>query len=311
MDLHLLKLKVVIVMSNIQKYINDIIDKKLKTATILKHVRGEVVDIDENNEYANVNINGKTLKLVNKSNEELSSGDEVTIHYWTNVGNGWIALRHGLSTLTSNQLSVDNAVILTAKQSSALTTSTDTVDTYKALIVKYGADNNCILINGYVVYPITVSDTALSDKDSSYKTMVSNANISYQTIVLKELKEDNTVTNETYHEEFMLKEWDGSNWYRYTGTVQESNRNVVMPKYVWQYNGDGVLKLFFKTVYAPNSVEKSNNFEYGCADVVLVREIPTSSVYAPDYISLTVGFASEEEYKYALITTTRSEVEEV
>lgn len=298
-------------MSNIQKYINDIIDKKLKTATILKHVRGEVVDIDENNEYANVNINGKTLKLVNKSNEELSSGDEVTIHYWTNIGNGWIALRHGLSTLTSNQLSVDNAVILTAKQSSALTTSTDTVDTYKTLIVKYGADNNCILINGYVVYPITVSDTALSDKDSSYKTMVSNANISYQTIVLKELKEDNTVTNETYNEEFMLKEWDGSNWYRYTGTVQESNRNVVMPKYMWQYNGDGVLKLFFKTVYAPNSVEKSNNFEYGCADVVLVREIPTSSVYAPDYISLTVGFASEEEYKYALITTTRSEVEEV
>lgn len=298
-------------MSNIQKYINDIIDKKLKTATILKHVRGEVVDIDENNEYANVNINGKTLKLVNKSNEELSSGDEVTIHYWTNVGNGWIALRHGLSTLTSNQLSVDNAVILTAKQSSALTISTDTVDTYKTLIVKYGADNNCILINGYVVYPITVSDTALSNKDSSYKTMVSNANISYQTIVLKELKEDNTVTNETYHEEFMLKEWDGSNWYRYTGTVQESNRNVVMPKYVWQYNGDGVLKLFFKTVYAPNSIEKSNNFEYGCADVVLVREIPTSSVYAPDYISLTVGFASEEEYKYALITTTRSEVEEV
>lgn len=298
-------------MSNIQKYINDIIDKKLKTATILKHVRGEVVDIDENNEYANVNINGKTLKLVNKSNEELSSGDEVTIHYWTNVGNGWIALRHGLSTLISNQLSVDNAVILTAKQSSALTTSTDTVDTYKALIVKYGADNNCILINGYVVYPITVSDTALSDKDSSYKTMVSNANISYQTIALKALKEDNTVTNETYHEEFMLKEWDGSNWYRYTGTVQESNRNVVMPKYVWQYNGDGALKLFFKTVYAPNSVEKSNNFEYGCADVILVREIPTSSVYAQDYISLTVGFASEEEYKYALITTTRSEVEEV
>lgn len=298
-------------MSDIQKYINDIIDKKLKTATILKHVRGEVVDIDENNEYANVNINGKTLKLVNKSNEELSSGDEVTIHYWTNVGNGWIALRHGLSTLTSNQLSVDNAVILTAKQSSALTTSTDTVDTYKALIVKYGADNNCILINGYVVYPITVSDTALSDKDSSYKTMVSNANISYQTIVLKALKEDNTVTNETYHEEFMLKEWDGSNWYRYTGTVQESNRNVVMPKYVWRYNGDGALKLFFKTVYAPNSVEKSNNFEYGCADVILVREIPTSSVYAPDYISLTVGFASEEEYKYALITTTRSEIEEV
>lgn len=298
-------------MSNIQKYINDIIDKKLKTATILKHVRGEVVDIDENNEYANVNINGKTLKLVNKSNEELSSGDEVTIHYWTNVGNGWIALRHGLSTLTSNQLSVDNAVILTAKQSSALTTSTDTVDTYKALIVKYGADNNCILINGYVVYPIIVSDAALSDKGSSYKTMVSNANISYQTIVLKALKEDNTVTNETYHEEFMLKEWDGSNWYRYTGTVQESNRNVVMPKYVWQASGDGVLKLFFKTIYAPNSTEKSNNFEYGCADVILVREIPTSSVYVPDYISLTVGFASEEEYKYALITTTRSEVEEV
>lgn len=298
-------------MSNIQKYINDIIDKKLKTATILKHVRGEVVDIDENNEYANVNINGKTLKLVNKSNEELSSGDEVTIHYWTNVGNGWIALRHGLSTLTSNQLSVDNAVILTAKQSSALTTLTDTVDTYKALIVKYGADNNCILINGYVVYPIIVSDAALSDKGSSYKTMVSNANISYQTIVLKALKEDNTVTNETYHEEFMLKEWDGSNWYRYTGTVQESNRNVVMPKYVWQASGDGVLKLFFKTIYAPNSTEKSNNFEYGCADVILVREIPTSSVYVPDYISLTVGFASEEEYKYALITTTRSEVEEV
>lgn len=298
-------------MSDIQKYINDIIDKKLKTATILKHVRGEVVDIDENNEYANVNINGKTLKLVNKSNEELSSGDEVTIHYWTNVGNGWIALRHGLSTLTSNPLSVDNAVILTAKQSSALTTSTDTVDTYNALIVKYGADNNCILINGYVVYPITVSDAALSDKDSSYKTIVSNANISYQTIVLKALKEDNTVTNETYHEEFMLKEWDGSNWYRYTGTVQESNRNVVMPKYVWQASGDGVLKLFFKTIYAPNSTEKSNNFEYGCADVILVREIPTSSVYVPDYISLTVGFASEEEYKYALITTTRSEVEEV
>lgn len=298
-------------MSDIQKYINDIVDKKLKTATILKHVLGEVVDIDGNNEYANVNINGKTLKLINKSNEELSSGDEVTIHYWTNVGNGWIALRHGLSTLTSNQLSVDNAVILTAKQSSTLTTSTDTVDTYKNLIVKYGADNNCILINGYVVYPMTVSDTALSDKDSSYKTMVSNANISYQTMTLKELKEDNTVADETYQEEFMLKDWDGSNWYRYTGTVQESDRNVVMPKYVWQYNGDGALKLFFKTVYAPNSVEKSNNFEYGCADVILVREISTSSVYAPDYISLTVGFASEEEYKYALITTTRSEIEEV
>lgn len=309
MDLHLLKLKVVIAMSNIQKYINDIIDKKLKTATILKHVRGEIVSIDENNEYAGVNVNGKTLNLINKSNEELSVGDEVTIHYWTNIGNGWIALRHGLTTLNSNRLAIQDAVVLNDKQAAALTVGTETIDNYKNLSVKYGADENCILLNGYVVYPISVLESSLLNKDTDYQQMVKKANINYQTLTVDELKEDNSIKQETYHEEFIQKEWDGSNWHRYTACVQETTKKVVMPEYIWKYSGDGSLKLFFTAIYAPSSVGKARYFEHGCADIVLVRDM-VNAAYTPEYIVFTAGFKSTAEYEYALTVATRSLVEE-
>ena len=97
-------------------------------------------------------------------------------------------------------------------------------------------------------------------------------------------------------------------WDEYDGCVRKSTKEVVMPKYVWQYKGSASLKLFYKTIYSPLSGGNADYFPYGCADIIVARS-STNSNYTPDYITATVGFKSEEEYNYAVTVTTKSGVE--
>lgn len=296
----------------IQDLINDMIQEKIKSSEILKHVRGVVSEVDENNEFATVQVNQNYLTLVNKANEELIIGDEVTIHYWTNIGNGWIALRHGVSNLKSKTLSVDTAAVLSLSQSDEVTSDTDIIATYDNLTAKYGGDENAIIINGYVVYPMSVSDDSLNNKDTDYNNMVTNAKIGYKEVLLNELSsDDNTVIAERYSEEYIGKYWDGDDqvWYTEHGCVKNSTNEIVMPKSALHYLYEANLKLFYKSIYS-SATEKSALFEHGCADIIIARKNSKLS-YAPDFISLTVGFSSDDEYNYAIATSVKSEVTKV
>ena len=297
-------------MDGIQSYINNVINKRINSGEVLKHVRGVVIGIDENNEYAVVDIGNREVTLVNKSGEELVISDEVTIYYWTNIGNGWIAIRHGLANLNAKLLSINNAAVMSVSQSDKLTVETNTIATYENLIAKYGADENSIIINGFIAYPISISETSLANKDGSYKTMVRNAKVGYKEVIFDELNADNSVIEEKYSEVFMFKEWDSDDmtWNEYDGCVKKSTKEVVMPAYVWQHTGSARLKLFYKAIYSPLSGGKADYFSYGCADIIVARS-STNSNYTPDYITTTVGFKSEEEYNYAITVTTKSEVE--
>lgn len=297
-------------MDEIQSYINNVINKRINSGEVLKHVRGVVEGVDENNEYAVVDIGNREVTIVNKSGEELAVNDEVTIYYWTNINNGWIAIRHGLANLNAKSLSINSAAVMSTSQSDKLTVETNTIATYENLIAKYGADENSIIINGFITYPISISETSLMNKDDFYKAMVRNAKVGYKEVIFDELNADNSVIEEKYSEILMLKTWDSDSmtWDAYDGCVRKSTKEVVMPKYVWQYKGSASLKLFYKTIYSPLSGGNADYFPYGCADIIVARS-STNSNYTPDYITATVGFKSEEEYNYAVTVTTKSEVE--
>lgn len=296
-----------------QNYINNIIEKKLKSGEVLKHVRGIVESVDENNEYAVINADNSKVTLVNKSNEELATCDEVTIHYWTNIGNGWIALRHGLSNIGAKSIAINNAAVMSVSQADKLTVKSGTIAASGDLTVKYGADNNAIIINGYVAYPFSISGGSLTDRDNDYKDMINNAKIGYKEIILNELSDTgNSAVEEKYSEEFMLKEWDDVNktWNRHMGCVKDSTKEVVMPEHPQLHTGRASLKLFYKAIYSPLSNDKTDIFPYGYADIIIARSSSSSS-YTPDYISATVGFKSNAEYNYALSAATRSNVEKM
>jgi len=62
---------------------------------MIKHCRGKITNVSEGSKYADVDVNGKSMRFPNKTASELTAGEEVEIRYWTNISNGWIAMKTG------------------------------------------------------------------------------------------------------------------------------------------------------------------------------------------------------------------------
>lgn len=61
----------------------------------IKHCRGKITNVSEGSKYADVDVNGKSMRFPNKTASELTAGEEVEIRYWANISNGWIAMKAG------------------------------------------------------------------------------------------------------------------------------------------------------------------------------------------------------------------------
>lgn len=300
-------------MQNIETLISQIVSNKFKNGEILKHVRGKVVSV-EDNDFAKVNVQNKEITLINKSGEELATDDEVTIHYWTNIGNGYIALRHGLSNLQAGVLSVDRAAILTSKQNSLLTAASETIDTDSKnnVTVNYGDNNNTIFVNGFVANPITVSD--ISSTSSAFINMVNSipTALTYNEVELLEVNDAGDLYSQRYYTTVSTKTYmaNYNEWWYYGCCMKEgvSGALLTSPNQYYRSNPSSGLRvaLFYKNIYSPNLDGISSAFKYGAVDLLLVY-ISNSMKYA----EIQCGFSSSEEFEYALSATSKSDVEKV
>lgn len=94
-----------------REIIDSAISNKINCADILKREIGIVNELLDDGLRAKVKVNDSVLSFLNKCGEELSVGDEVEINYWTNIGNGYIAVKHGLPTPMGTGARIDNAVV--------------------------------------------------------------------------------------------------------------------------------------------------------------------------------------------------------
>ncbi len=303
---------------DINKLIDQAIQEKMKSTEILKHVRGTVVSFDEDCISVVVDVYGKQVTVINKSGEELSEGDEVTIHYWTNISNGYIAVRHGISNLKSGSLTIDRASILTTRQNSLIAHAQELVDTDKEnnVIVNYGDNCNRILVNGYFVSPLTAQNINITSSD--FKNMVNTVpnDLLYQEITLIEFDTtNNAISTQRYYTmlanaRFSFYNGNYTLFYTPCGMKEGLSSIFLKTSKSWQYNcaSDTKLALFYSSIHAPSSGGISNYFTYGYADLVMVMKCRTEVLALAE---VTCGFASQSEYEYALSVTARSEVEKL
>lgn len=138
---------------DIQTLVNEVVDRRMKNGDFLKHTRGKVISFDDDYFKIVVDINGKNITVVNKSGCKLEVGNEVTIYYWTNVGNGYIAYVNGKTTPQGGGFSIEKAVVMTENQATAYTYVDEiiNVDVTNNIQVKYGNGQNTFFVNGHPV----------------------------------------------------------------------------------------------------------------------------------------------------------------
>lgn len=311
-------------MQEISKLIDDIIDERICSSEILKHIRGFVISANENNSYADVNIGNKTVTLINKTGEELGFNDEVTIHYWTNIANGYIAIRHGRSNTKAGSLNISKAPLLTTRQSNRLTVDPQLIatDDKNDILVNCGSQYNRILINGYAVSPLVLknhnSSTAvvppLDVNSTEFIAMVNSVPdiLTYHDVTLNELDSENIIQSRRYYTTVGSVEFaanSGGYGLQYTpcaikegtvGAFLNSTRS-------WQRDCTRYINLvlFYSSIHAANSDEKSGHFSYGYADIVMVLKCEG---YSLSLAEIRCGFASQDEFDYALTITSKSEI---
>lgn len=138
-------------MNEVNTYYKHVIDDELKRLNNIKHIPGVVTEIvvPKNTGMAKVNVMGRTVKLLNKTNETLEVGDSVIVHYWDNIANGYIALRCGLPNLKQG-LHIDNSAVLSEDLESLYTVESTVfnVDSKNLLTEKYSSPSNIVMVNG-------------------------------------------------------------------------------------------------------------------------------------------------------------------
>ncbi len=146
---------------DINKLIEQAIQEKMKSTEILKHVRGTVVSFDEDYISVLVDIYGKQVTVINKSGCELAEGDEVTIYYWTNVSNGYIAFVNNRTAPKQGGFNIQNAVVMTENQADTYTYADEiiNVDVKNSIQVKYGNGQNVFFANGQAIVASSLKET--------------------------------------------------------------------------------------------------------------------------------------------------------
>lgn len=231
--------------------IEDIIEQKISTAEILKREFGTIIELLDDGYKAKVAVNNNELTFINKSNEELSVGDEVEIRYWTNIGNGYIAAKNGTPTPMGIAAHTKTAVVVYDGE----TDYNYIQDLYdvelsnnKRIDYKLGAWNvdsmvwdakityNNVYINGYAatyVPPVILKKISDQESYSNYIMGIDN-NLFYKQVVLpyydtvsSALSKD-CVRYITYYVGLYDATYDNSEWkYRYALYVSDPNRTTM------------------------------------------------------------------------------------
>lgn len=116
----------------------------------IKRVIGVIQSVVPNTNYgkAVVSIGGKSLTLINKSGELLATGDNVWIHYWNSLTDGYIALRCGEPNNLGG-FKIESAAVINDSISDVYTVSGDVIniDTTNRLKTSYGSPLNPFILD--------------------------------------------------------------------------------------------------------------------------------------------------------------------
>jgi hypothetical protein len=161
--------------------VNQLVENKIKTADILKRAIGVVTELLEDGLKAKVKVNQNVLSFLNKSGEELTIGDEVEIHYWTNISNGYIAVKHGVPTPLGTSAKMNNAVITcTDTESFDFVNNLHTVLLTKDVLTGYTYQRGYIVVNGYAATYIPSATLRAIDTQTTYETFLNTIGTVYQ-----------------------------------------------------------------------------------------------------------------------------------
>ncbi len=174
-----------------QKIIDKIVEEKMKSSEIIKRARGIVTELLDDGYRAKVSINDNVLTFLNKTGEELSERDEVTIHYWTNISNGYIAVRHGRSNPLKGQYHINDAIVVDNNGIYDYAQNLHGINAKNKTEKVYGSHTKDLYLNGYPikylptnVYQDMVDTNSSHDIFKSFVNNTPNENF-YKEIILK------------------------------------------------------------------------------------------------------------------------------
>lgn len=305
-------------------YLNSMIDEANDKVDTLKRCAGKVVAVDETTDggKATVECMNRRLTLLNKTGENLAIGDSVWVHYWTNLANGYIALRNGLPN-GGSAFSINNAVAMLENQASVYTVSTEVfdIDIKHSIKAKYGNPNNLIIASNIPIvvtsldnsntiaeiYPtisaipsgVLSTERKLGDYLSIYTSVIGTfsgsswawgADVLMQIPTTVDLVEGSNIYNLCLYQNYTLKRADGNDAYFNSFT-------------------DLGFALLTSQIQSPTT-----GMPYGyviCRAVCVASYDRDDSAIAVSKISartFDVPFANMAEYNYAVCTLTKSEI---
>lgn len=322
---------------NFTDYLSSMIGDKTSEIDSLKRCSGKVTSVIGDGGKAVVECMGRSLTLLNKTGENLYEGDSVWVHYWTNLANGYIAIRNGLPNIKRGQLSITNAVAMLENQSDIFTVSTEVfdVDVENSIKVKYGDPKN-IIIASEIPILVTAYDNTYSVPDiydwvtaiptsllsterkwgsqSVYTAVIGTCDTTYSpsgvtwkwgadvllcTKITMQADTDPIQGNEIYN--ICLSGSTSADQY----TLRKANGDKA---YFTTFDDLGAA-LLTKQICAPTTY-----YPYGyvvCRAVGVARNDNESSQPAVSVISqrtFNIPFKNEAEYNYAITTLTKSEL---
>ena len=314
------------IMNAVDIYYKDIVEQESRKINNLKHTYGVVTEIvvPKNTGAAKVKVMGRTLRLLNKTGETLKVGDSVIIHYWDNMANGYIALRCGLPSLQQG-LRIENAAVLDNDIKSLYTTSTTVFneDEENNLTEKYSHAQNIVLVNEIPAIYVPTGAT-----DETFKSIVKTIDkkLFSNRIQVKCHYNGRTGVRTIHGEVSAMKYVDLNTLGYFVGCYMEEDRN-------WYYNEESHAPFIYFTdtqvleniglviAYQKIVTAASENFPYGyvTGNIVLRCGTNNDGYYDPgtgivrrDMIhklgTMDIGFKNQNEAKYALATTQRSEL---
>ena len=309
-------------------YLNSMIDEANDKVDTLKRCAGKVVEVDETTDggKATVECMNRRLTLLNKTGENLAIGDSVWVHYWTNLANGYIALRNGLPNGGSS-FSINNAVAMLENQASVYTVSTEVfdIDIKHSIKAKYGNPHNLIIASNIPIvvtsldnsntiaeiYP-TISAIPSGVLSTERKIEVGNVETGIYTSIIGSYSSGWSWGADVLIQTPMTVEnVEGTNIYNicYTSSDNYTLRRANGSKAYFTSFTDLGLALLTAQIQSATT-----EMPYGyavCRAVCVASYDKDDSAIAVSKISqrtINVPFASEAEYNYAVCTLTKSEI---
>lgn len=181
--------------------IEQIIDNRISSAEILKREIGIVTELLSDGLKAKVRVNKLILTFLNKCGEELAVGDEVEIHYWTNIGNGYIAVKHGKLTPLGTNAKVENAIITYSGSTDfSFVENLNTLTLTNRTLTGYTHQNGYIVANGYAATYIPSSVFKNINVRKTYEEFLSEIgdNFCYKQVEILEYDDIHSHLSEGY-----------------------------------------------------------------------------------------------------------------